>query len=97
MSKVCVYRGKLEGEHNGLEKTIMQGIVAEKKAGESQDRYGRKMSGYVWYDLSSKPSSRINFAETSGSDAPKGIRSEKKNLRILYLNLPPHYNTLMQC
>ena len=33
--------------HNGLEKTLMQGMVAEKQR-ENQDRYGRSTSQYTF-------------------------------------------------
>ena len=55
--------------HNGLEKTIMQGMVAGKRSrGKPRQRWEKDIR-YVWYDDSGKQTG-IHFAETSGQRRP---------------------------
>ena len=74
----CVRRQKLKyfahvTRHDGLEKTIMQGMVAGEKAEESQAKCGRKTSQIRlvrWQRQAEWRRRGINFAETSGQRRP---------------------------
>ena len=91
--------------HNGLEKTIMQGMVAGKRSREKKPRkakteMGERHHGYVRYDDSGKQSGR--GPETIlqwhlGSDVLTRICSEKKNTFLLQDLGITEWNVMHKC
>ena len=73
--------------HNGLEKTIMQGMVAGKRSRGKPRQKWEKDHRYVWCDGCSKQRTGINFAETSGQRRPDEdmLREEKEEEELFHV------------